>query len=258
MAQTSSVRERGQTNNTAKTPGTTKTEKTEKATVPASTEKAKAPASTPRKGFFSSLLSPASTTQTGGDGQRKSNFSSLLRFTLVLVVFMFVIQALGAGLQLADARWHLGLSNFVTKNHNTPLIGSLRWIELILLVIMGGFYVALIRFNILPRDLFGARTRTTAAAQRTQAQIERPAGSGKDRSRAARRHAAALAEAEAAAKAAKNGKGGKKAAPVPPPVKVTAKVTATVSDPQASGEHDAEYYRVKAAQRSQRRRGGKR
>lgn len=254
MAQTSPVRERGQTNNTAKTPVTTNTAKSEKATAPASTEKAKAPASTPRKGFFSSLLSPVSTTQTGAGGQKKSNFSSLLRFTLVLVVFMFVVQGLQIGLFYAEQRWHLGLSNFVTRNHSTPIIGGLRWLDLIFFVVVIGFYVALIRFNILPRDLFGARSRTATAAQGSQTQIERPAGSGKDRSRAARRHAAALAEAEAAAKAARNSKGGKKTAAAPAPVKVTA----SVSDPQASGEHDAEYYRVKAAQRLQRRRGGKR
>lgn len=241
MAQTPPVRERGQTNNTPKSSSTT------------NTEKAIAPASTPRKGFFSSLLSPSPATQTGADGQKKPGMSSLIRFTLVLVVFMFVIQAVQIGLVVADNSWHLGLRNFVTTNHSTPLIGGLRWLDLIFFLVVAAFYIALIKFNILPRDLFGARARTTAA-QQARAPIERPAGSGKDRSRAARRRAAALAEAAAAAKAARNTKGDKKAASAPAPVKVTA----SVSDAQASGDHDDEYYRVKAAQRLQRRRAGKR
>ncbi len=241
MAQTPPVRDREQTNNTAKTSSTT------------NTEKATAPASTPRKGFFSSLLSPAPARQTGANGQAKPGASGMIRFTLVLVVFMFLIQAVQVGLALADNSWHLGLRNYVTSNHNAPIIGGLHWLDLIFFLIVAAFYIALIRFNILPRDLFGARARTTAA-QQAKAPIERPAGSGKDRSRAARRHAAEVAAAAAAAKAAKNNKGGKKAAPAPE----SAKVTASVSDAQASGEHDEEYYRVKAAQRLQRRRTGKR
>lgn len=241
MAQTSPVRDGGQPNNTAKTSSTT------------NTEKATAPASTPRKGFFTSLLSPSSATQTSADGQKKPGMSGLIRFSLVLVVFMFVIQALQVGLVLADNSWHLGLHNFVTTNHSTPVIGGLRWLDLIFFLVVAAFYIALIKFNILPRDLFGARARTTAA-QQARAPIERPAGSGKDRSRAARRRAAEVAAAAAAAKAAKNSKGGKKAAPAPE----SAKVTASVSDAQASGDHDEEYYRVKAAQRLQRRRAGKR
>lgn len=245
MAQTSPVRERGQTNNTAKTPTTAKS-------TPAATnmEKTSTPTSTPRKSFLSSLLSPAPQT---GSGQKRPGLSSLLRFTLVLVIFMFVIQGLQVGLLLAEQRWHIGLLNHVTSDHNTPFLGGLRWFDLIFFLVVIGFYVALIRFNILPRDIFGARARTTTA-QQASTSIERPAGSGKDRSRAARRRAAALAEAEAAAKAAKNVKVSKKAAPTPQPMKVPA----TVSDSQASGEHDAEYYRVKAAQRLQRRRTGKR
>lgn len=248
MAQTSPVRERGQTNNTAKTLSAAKS------TSPTTnTEKATAPASAPRKSFFSSLLSPSSAAQTGAGGQKKPGFSGLLRFSLVLVIFMFVIQGLQIGLFYAEKQWHLGLLNYVTSNHNTPLFGGLRWFDLIFFLVVAGFYVALIRFNILPRDLFGGRPRTTATKQ-AGTSIERPAGSGKDRSRAARRRATALAEAQAAAKAAQNTKGSKKAASAPEP----AKVAASVSDSQASGEHDAEYYRVKAAQRLQRRRTGKR
>lgn len=248
MAQTSPVRERGQNNNTPSTSNTGK------ATSPkTNTEKATTPASAGLKGFFSSLLSPSSATQTGADGQKKPGFSGLLRFTLVLVVFMFVVQGLQVGLLLAEQRWHLGLLGHVTSDHNTPFLGGLRWFDLIFFVVVIGFYVALIRFNILPRDMFGARARTTAARQ-ASTPVERPAGSGRDRTRAARRRAAALAEAQAAAKAAKNGKGSKKAAPASEPVKVAA----SVADPEANGEHDAEYYRVKAAQRLQRRRAGKR
>ena len=246
MAQTSPVRERGQTNSTAKTPGAAKA--TPSAT---NTEKATAPASTPRKGFFSSLLSPA--PRTGADGQKKPGFSGLLRFTLVLVVFMFVVQGLQVGLLLAEQRWHLGLLNHVTSDHNTPFLGGLRWFDLIFFVVVIAFYVALIRFNILPRDLFGMKAQANATRQ-AATPVERPAGSGRDRSRAARRHATATAEAEAAAKAAKNTRGNKKAAPAPQSVKAAA----PASDAQASGEHDAEYYRVKAAQRLQRRRATRR
>lgn len=248
MAQTSPVRERGQTNNTAKTPTTAKS------TPPTTnTEKATAPANASGKSFLSAMSSFLSAPKTGADGQKKSGMSKMLRFTLVLVVFMFVVQGLQIGLVYAEQSWHLGLSNFVSSNHSTPIIGGLRWLDLIFFVVVIGFYFALIRFNILPRDLFTAQPRT-AAAKKGSAPVERPAGMGRDRSRAARRRAAAVAEAQAAAQAAKNTKGGKKAAPAPAPVKETA----SASDSQASGEHDAEYYRVKAAQRLQRRRSGKR
>lgn len=248
MAQTSPVRERGQTNNTAKSPATAKS-------TPLTTgaEKSTAPANAPGKGFFSALLSSFSAPKTGADGQKKPGLSKLLRFTLVLVVFMFVIQGLQIGLLYVEQTWHLGLTNYVTSNHSTPILGGLRWFDLIFFVVVIGFYFALIRFNILPRDLFTSQPRT-AAARKANAPVERPAGSGRDRSRAARRRAAAVAEAQAATQAAKNAKGGKKAAPAPAPVKETA----SVSDSEASGEHDAEYSRVKAAQRLQRRRSGKR
>ncbi|HEX8036969.1 MAG TPA: hypothetical protein VF510_24135 [Ktedonobacterales bacterium] len=248
MAQTSPVRERGQTNNTAKTPTTAKS------TSPTTNaEKSATPASAPGKGFLSAMRSFLSAPKTGTDGQKKSSTSKLLRFTLVLVVFMFVIQGLQIGLQYAEQTWHLGLTNYVTSNHTTPIIGGLRWFDLIFFVVVIGFYFALIRFNILPRDLFTAQPRT-AAARKASAPIERPAGSGRDRSRAARRRASAVAEAQAAAQAAKNAKGGKKAASAAAPVKETA----SASDSQVNGEHDDEYYRVKAAQRLQRRRSGKR
>ncbi|MGZ6391381.1 MAG: hypothetical protein ACXWQZ_19250 [Ktedonobacterales bacterium] len=245
MAQTSPVRERGQTNNTAKSPTTAKS------TSPTtSAEKSTAPGNAAGKGFFSALLSSLSAPKAGADGQKKPGLSKLLRFTLVLVVFMFVIQGLQIGLLYAEQTWHLGLTNFVTSNHSTPILGGLRWFDLIFFVVVIGFYFALIRFNILPRDLFTSQPGTAAAARKANAPVERPAGSGRDRSRAARRRAAAVAEAQAAAQTAKNVKGDKKAAPAP--------VKETASDAQASGEHDAEYSRVKAAQRLQRRRSGKR
>src|SRR5437879_12409572 len=149
MAQTSPVRGRGQTNNTAKSPTTAKS------TSPTTnTGKSTAPGNAPGKGFFAALLSSFSAPKTGADGQKKPGLSRMLRFTLVLVVFMFVIQWLQIGLVLAEQTCHLGLSTFVTSNHNTPIIGGLRWLDLIFFVVVIGFYFALIRFNILPRDLF--------------------------------------------------------------------------------------------------------
>src|SRR5258708_485800 len=103
MAQTSPVRERGQTNNTAKTSTTAKS------TSPTTnTEKSTGLANVPGKSFFSAMLSSLSAPKTGPDGQKKPGLSKLLRFTLVLVVFMFVIQGLQIGLLYVEQTWHLG------------------------------------------------------------------------------------------------------------------------------------------------------
>ncbi len=148
---------------------------------------------------------------------------------------------------------------------NTFLLGGLSGLTLIWFVLIAGFYIALFRFNIIPRDPFNARGRAEArvAAKRGTTSTVNLA----PQTRASRRQAAAAAAT--AAENAKNGKNGKTASKTTAPL-TKAKAgqshagsqtsARTKAEPTAarSGAHDAEYERVKALQRQQRRREAKR
>jgi hypothetical protein len=194
---------------------------------------------------------------------------------LVLMIGFYVISSL-----LALLVGHLSSSARSAllqplASGNVFLLSGLSWYYIIFFALIITLYVVLLRYNIIPRDPFGAR-------QRAQDRVAGPrAGTGAARgpaatvnlapqARASRRQAATAAATTAAAAAA-NGKRGKTTAKVPTlssakakagqsGAKVTHSAVRAKPEPHAarSGTHDAEYERVKALQRQQRRRETKR
>jgi hypothetical protein len=133
----------------------------------------------------------------------------------------------------------------------------LTWFLLILLVLTLGLWITLNRLGIIqpmtPRSQLAAssaRGRTTPAAT----------SATQGRNRAARRAAEARASAPAKGASAKVA-AAKPTAAKPTAAKPTAAKTATSSSGAtrraATGEHDAAYYRVTAAQRARKRRAAK-
>jgi hypothetical protein len=171
----------------------------------------------------------------------------LVGFEVISVLISFIFSHLPRTTQDALS------SPLASKN--TFLLGGLTGVELIFFLIIGAFYIALFRFNIIPRDPFNQRARITARAA-----ANRPTATSVNltpQTRASRRQAAAVAATAAAN--AKNGKNGKTNAISPvPAAKAKAGQSTASSAASQSGTHDAEYERVKALQRQQRRREAKR
>jgi hypothetical protein len=129
---------------------------------------------------------------------------------------------------------------------NTPLLGSMSTYSLVYLLFLIALIWGLYRFNVLPRNLFGTR----AAAQRNAAPVD-PTSNGNRRSAAARRarrasQASATTSAPSAAKAS--------ARPATTPTRrAPAQTPATKATKMTNGNDDEVYERVKALQRSRRR-----
>lgn len=164
---------------------------------------------------------------------------------------------------------------------NTPLLG---WVTPFLLLYGGaviGLWFLLIRFNLIPRDFFGARAQAQQRAQRqtaggsTSNKTVTGASTGPHKTRSQRRYAETQAQlqAQASAKGTKGGKNGAKststAKAAPKPVaaakgsdsgKSASASTAkgTNGAQSASAAHDSEYEQVRSADRLRRRRQAKR
>jgi len=212
-------------------------------------------AARPASGFrlkLPSFLSPA-----GNSDKPRSPWSRLIVGMIVLLVGFEVISVLISFIFSHLPRTTQDALSSPLASKNTFVLGGLTGVELIFFLIIGAFYIALFRFNIIPRDPFNQRARATARAA-----ASRPPTNSVNltpQTRASRRQAA-LAATTAAANS-KNGKNGKTNAKSPAPVaKAKAGQSTASASPAASqsGTHDAEYERVKALQRQQRRREAKR
>jgi hypothetical protein len=144
--------------------------------------------------------------------------SKLLIGMLAYVVGSYALQIV---LVLVDSTFKLNLGQVQTLfPKTTPLIGPMTKFALIYFLLVIVLIWALFRFNIIPRDPFGARALRDA--QRRQSPTATPPqgqSSWSSQRRAARRAADAAA----------------------------------VDQPMASGDHDDEYERVRAMQRARRR-----
>jgi hypothetical protein len=149
---------------------------------------------------------------------------------------------------------------------NTFLLGGLSGLTLIWFVLIAAFYIALFRFNIMPRDPFNMRAKAESRASTTRG----PTGSVNltPQARASRRQAA-IAAAATTTKNSRTGRISRTGAKTPAPLlktkagqsaasSSTSSRTKAAPAAAASGNHDAEYERVKAYQRQQRRRVAKR
>jgi hypothetical protein len=225
-----------------------------------------ADAAKPASGFRLKL--PSFLSPNTASGTPRGPWSRLITGMIVLLVGFEVISVVISFIfgHLPRATQDALSSPLASKN--TFLLGGLTGVELIFFLLIGAFYIALFRYNIIPRDPFNQRARATARVA-----ANRPATGAINltpQARASRRQAAvAAATAAANAKSGKNGKSNvKTTAPMSsakttaPTMKAKAGQSTVAVKPalaaSQSGAHDAEYERIKALQRQQRRREAKR
>jgi hypothetical protein len=192
----------------------------------------------------------------GGVMKRKT--SSTSRFIVGSITFILVAELLTYLIDYANVKFNLNL--------NQPILGAqaswFSWFFVINVVIILGLWILLNKMGFFPRDMWAPRNGTTSSTARGASSNGNGASSrngasnnnanqipgiGGTRTRAERRHTAAVAEAEAAAAAAKSRKKGNGAAST-----TTGKRGAVIEDVNAT--HDAAYDRAKAAQRQRMRR----
>lgn len=186
--------------------------------------------------------------RAGGAAGQQRGMSSTTRFIIGSVTFVLVAELLTYLIDFANIQLKLNL--------NQPIMGAsaswFTWFFVINVVLILGLWILLNRLGFFPRDMWAPRNGTTrsvgsggksGSAGNGKAANEIP-GIGKQRTRAERRRIAEAAAAQAAAAA--KGKGDKNR-----PVATT---RATTSEAALSSEHDEAYERVRAAQRTRKRR----
>ncbi len=232
------------------------------------------PPSAPKRNWLARLRPPLTTAQSADGKPRQRSGGTIFKSFFGILIWFVASQFIMYLLLIVDG-WLTKpgekppLETLHIFPPNTPLLG---WITPFLLLYGGaviGLWFLLIRFNLIPRDFFGARAQAQERARRqvggsTTNKTAAGATTGPHKTRAQRRYAEAQAEAQAQAKA--NAKGGKNGA------KAVAKPAAKVSDSRkdasaakgtngangANSAHDTEYERVREAERLRRRRQAKR
>lgn len=216
------------------------------------------------------------------------------KFVMGLIVFMLGAELLLYGLTYADSALHLGLQGTVFPVKSVPQMSWLNWFQLIYFAAILVFWIVLLRFNIIPRDPFGAKAQAQARAAsgrggatgangKKATPAEQIPGIGIHKPRAARRREVATATATAATKVESRpasgwrsllpsglrstkarSAGSQTAAPTTTAAQVAKAAPGKVAPSRVAASvapvsgHDAAYERVKAAQRQQRRRSAKR
>jgi hypothetical protein len=180
------------------------------------------PSAIERTSTPASRATGATAGANGATGTPQPKFgrgmSKLLIGMLAYIVGSYALQIV---LVLADSTFKLNLGQVQTLfPHTTPLIGTMTKFALIYFLLVIVLIWALFRFNIIPRDPFGARAMNEARRRQSQpAAPPQGQASWSSQRRAARRAADATA----------------------------------ADQPTPAGEHDDEYERVRAMQRARRR-----
>lgn len=250
---------------------------------------------------LSTLFGPRQTTATNGrngaSGQQQrpnTGMGKFLKGWLILVVGMYVVQF---ALIILDANafggWlekhYIAGTDGGLKPGSAFLLGGMTWFLLIFIALFAGLYYALVKFKILPKDLFGgARGQAQANARgaggastgsRTGSTNGRAASPSSppplpsgvnpyaDHSRAARREAQRRALATAAAPQPKRGLFGRSKPAAPVATAATAASSSTagrkpVRAPEAvaaaANPGDSHYQRVRIQQQQRKRRAARR
>jgi len=256
---------------------------TQRATAPTSTTP---PATSPApKGNWLSRLRPPLTTTPSANGKPRQraggtifkSFFGILIWFIASQFIMYILLIVDGWLTQPGQKPPLETLHLLPPN--TPLLG---WVTPFLLLYGGaviGLWFLLIRFNLIPRDFFGARAQAQARAQRQVAggsatnKTATGASTGPHKTRSQRRYAETQAQLQAQANA-KGGKNGAKststAKAAPKPVAAAkgsdsgknasaakgANGAKDVND--ASSAHDSQYAQVRSADRLRRRRQAKR
>lgn len=198
----------------------------------------------------------------GAATQQRKPSSGIFKFMFGLIVFVVGSQLLAFVLFFLDGLVGRRLSTLEIFPPSVPLIGGMTLYLLVYFLLVVGLWYVLYKTNIIPRDPFGVKTR--AAEQARVAGGARGAaatpGSGKPRTRAERRRLAGETAATDAAKSST--KSSAKHATRAPAKPVPAKAAPAGANGKAAKalapSHDAEYERVRAADRQRRRRAAKR
>ncbi len=175
------------------------------------------------------LLQPAAgragNGASGATGATKPKSSSF-KFLLGMMIFIFSAEFLVYLLSFVDRSLFKGALETPIKGLTLPLLGTLSPFFILYILLTLGLWMALYRFNIIPKDPFGVKAQQAAARSGSKGAASTTSGVGRNR---AARQAATTATKETAS-----------------------------SRRTASGPNDAVYQRVKAAQRSRKRRDAKR
>lgn len=179
-----------------------------------------------------SVMNPAASKDQAGaggaTGSAKKPRSSSFKFLLGMMVFIFSAEFLVYLLSFVDnVVFHGALTHAVLGT--VPLLGPVSVFFLLYILLTLGLWLALYRLNIIPRDPFGVKAQQAAARARSTRSGSTTATIG--RNRAARQASGTTASA------AKDSSSSRRV---------------------ASGPNDAAYQRVKAAQRTRKRRSAKR
>jgi hypothetical protein len=162
------------------------------------------------------------TGANGAAGTPQPKFGrGISKLAIGMLAYVVGSYALQIVLVLVDSTFKLGLGQMQTLlPKNTPLIGGMTKFALIYFFLVILLIWALFRFNIIPRDPFGARAQAQTRARGGAA----AAPTTETVSWSARKRAARKAADAAAA-----------------------------NEPTFAGAHDDEYQRVRAMQRARRR-----
>lgn len=185
----------------------------------------------------------------GATGQRRQT-SSTTRFIIGSVTFVLVAELLTYLIDFANIQYKLNL--------NQPIIGPnaswFTWFFVINVVLILGLWILLNRLGFFPRDMWAPRNGTTRGATSSgkngstaSKSVSEIPGIGKQRTRAERRRIAEAQAAQAAQAAKGKGDKGDKG-------RAAATTRTTATEAAISAEHDEAYERVRAAQRTRKRR----
>ena len=243
------------------------------APAPKAVKAAKAPSTPPAsvspapwQNWLSRLRGPLTNApRPDGKPQQQRARGSIFKSFFGILIWFVASQFIMYGLILLDSALpRVNGLPLLESTHllptNTPLLG---WITPFLLLYGGsviGLWFLLIRFNLIPRDFFGARAQAQERARRqSQGATTTGASTGPRKTRTQRRHAEAVTQTQANAK--NSAKGGKATAK---PVAKTPNTPAKPAKPAKPATnapaptHDDEYEQVRAADRQRRRRVSKR
>ncbi|MGH2516115.1 MAG: hypothetical protein ACRDHP_10720 [Ktedonobacterales bacterium] len=210
-----------------------------------STRNLSTPAADSKLGFLARFVPArvirATATSTTGQGAQAAKPKGVWRRLIFgMLIFIIAMQVFEYVLIFIGAKFNLNLS--ATMGKNIPIIGSLSWFTFIYLLFMLVLYLGLLRFNVIPS---GKTMRTQRAAATPQPAAS--AATHADRKRAARHAATTTTTTVSTARRTetvarvKSGQG-----------------QVAASSASATGIGDDTYDRVKAAQRTRRRREAKR
>ena len=200
-----------------------------------------------RKSFLSRLIpSPAGQGGSGSQAARPARKQSPMgKMLFGWMIMLLVVEVVSIALQYVDIKFFNLALEKPWFHTNALIIGGMNTYFVLNLAAIVGAYYLLVRFKIMPRDLFGSRPQ--AATPANQPGKPAPDGLGKSRhTRAARRSTGAHATT------ARNVTSNTRRVPA------KTRTAATPAPPPVPAGNDDHYYQVKAAQRQQRRREAKR